>query len=245
MAEGLTKAQQAAGQEAVKADTLHELQEHYRELLRTISHDLRSPLTVIQGRAQLLLRAVERAGLTGRERSDVEDIIENAQRMNAMIQDLVDSARLEAGLLELHPEPIDLRAFACQLSEQLPEPGEGKRIRVMAADGLPRALADPDRLARILSALLAAAGVRAGPAEVTVSVAAEDARVVLAVAGQGSGLPPAEVERLFQRHWGAGDELASGLQLARMLAEAQGGHLWAESEPGEGIAFILSLPAAR
>ncbi|HOG45971.1 MAG TPA: PAS domain S-box protein, partial [Anaerolineae bacterium] len=76
---------------------LHELQEQLEDVLRAVSHDLRNPLAVIQGQAQLLLRALDKAGITGGEHRSVESILTSAQRMNTMIQDLVDAARQEAG----------------------------------------------------------------------------------------------------------------------------------------------------
>ena len=230
---------------------LRELQEQHEDLLRAVSHDLRNPLTAVLGQAQFLLRRLEKAGLTGSERRNAEAIITGARRMNAMIQDLVDSARLEAGQLEMKLVPVDLRAFLLELKSRMADTIATERVRVeMPAEPL-YVRADEDRLERILLNLLSNALKYSAPGtEVVVSAVQRDGEVVTSVADRGPGIPPEQLSRLFQRYYRteAGgmrpEGLGLGLYITRKLVEAHGGKVWAESEVGKGSTFFFSLPVA-
>ncbi len=230
---------------------LHELQERREDLLRAVSHDLRSPLTAILGQAELLLRALDRAGMAGRERRNAEGIITSARRMNAMIQDLVDSARLEAGQIRLRPMPLDLRTFAYNLKERLADELETGRIVVEAPADLPQVRADPDRLERILTNLLSNALKYSTPGTpVVVTLTPRNGEVETAVADRGPGIAPEELPHLFSRYYRArarreGKEgLGLGLYIAKGLVEAHGGRIGVASEPGVGSTFSFTLPVA-
>ncbi len=230
---------------------LHEAQEEREDLLRAVSHDLRNPLSAVLGQAQLLERRLEKAGLEA-ERRSTQSIIAAAERMNTMIQDLVDAARAEAGQIRLERRPVDLRASALALKERLATGLETGRIDIEIPEDLPRVWADPGRLDRILGNLwsnalkYSTAGTR-----VTVSARAEDGWVVTSVTDRGPGIPPDELPRLFERYFrGAlgrerGEGVGLGLYITRRLVEAHGGRIWVESQVGVGSTFSFSLPVAR
>ncbi|MDI7274557.1 MAG: ATP-binding protein [Anaerolineae bacterium] len=228
---------------------LHELQEQHEDILRAVSHDLRGPLTVVQGQAELLLRGLETGGRTGREKRGLRAILTSARRMDAMIQDLVEAARLEAGQLVLHKRPVELHSFVVDVVGRLSGGLATERVRVALAERLPLVLADPDRLERILSNLLSNA-LKYSPAgsEVAVSTRLEGERVVISVADRGQGIPPEELPRLFSRYFRAGgtrehrEGVGLGLYITKMLVEAHGGRIWVESEPGKGSTFTFALP---
>ena len=159
---------------------LHELQEWLQDLMRTVSHDLRNPLMVIQGQAQLLLRLLDRAGLTGTERRSAEAIVTGAKRMNAMIQDLVESARLESGQLRLEKRSVDLKVFVADLLDRTKGVMDVTRTKVEMPEDLPRVSADPDRLERIFVNLLSNA-LKYSPPETEVLIGAKrtDAEVTV------------------------------------------------------------------
>ncbi len=244
---------QISGAVVVFADItpVHELQEEREDLLRAVSHDLRNPLTAVQGQAQVLLRALEQAGLTGRERAAVEAILTGARRMNAMIQDLVDSARLEAGQLKLNPRPVDLPAFVLDLKGRLAEAMDTGRIYLETPPGIPPVRADPDRLERILTNLFSNALKYSSPgSQVRVTLRRENPEVITAVSDCGPGIPPEELPHLFERYRRARAQpqrqggLGLGLYITRKLVEAHGGRIWAESQVGVGSTFSFSLPLA-
>jgi len=229
---------------------LHELQEQRDDILRAVSHDLRNPLAGVLGHAQLLLRMLERAGLTGREAQSARAIVAGCERMNAMIQDLVDTVRSESGQLRLERKPVDLPSFVADLLQRQAQVMETGRIRVEPAP-LPPALADPTRLERIMLNLLSNALKYSAPGtEVTVRFRQRNGEIITAVADRGPGIAPEDLPRLFQRYYRptAGRErregVGLGLYIAKMLVEAHGGRIWAESKLGEGSVFSFSLPVA-
>ena len=231
---------------------LVELQEQREDLLRAVSHDLRNPLAAVLGQAQLLERILQQSGHDGRERASAQSILTSAQRMNTMIQELVDAARSEAGQIELRRQPVDLHAFALDLRERLAASLETGRIVIEMPEGMPPVAADPDRLERILTNLWSNAlkYSRSGtPVEVTAR--AQNAEVVTSVTDHGPGIPPEDQPRLFQRYFRARstqeahEGLGLGLYITRRLVEAHGGRIWVESEPGRGSTFSFSLSIAH
>ncbi len=229
---------------------LHELQEQRNDLVRTVSHDLRTPLTVIQGQAQLAERIVGKPGQEGRVKEGVGAILTGAKRMNTMILDLVDSARLEAGQLKMDCAPVDLPSFLNDLKRRLAGVLEMNRVRVDMPEGLPRVYADADRLERVFTNLLSNA-LKYSPSDTEVLVTAErqDGMVKVSVIDRGVGMPREDIPRLFQRFYRAKgtrktEGVGLGLYITRMLVEAHGGRIWAESEFGKGSVFSFTLPVA-
>lgn len=234
-----------------RAAELERLQEQRNDIMRAVSHDLRSPLTAILGQAQLLNRRMEKAGAPGREREAVQAIIGAAQRMNLMIQDLVDATRSEAGQLSLERQPVRLPEFVEALKGSQAPALPMERVEIQKPPELPPVSADPARLERILVNLLSNA-LKFSPPEslVTVSFAQRGDEVITSVTDRGPGIPPQDLPRLFQRYYRAptADErqrgVGLGLYITRMLVEAHGGRIWAESEVGKGSTFSFSLPVA-
>lgn len=228
----------------------HELEEQREDILRAISHDLRSPLSAILGQAQLLERRLGQAGLE-RERAGAGAIVTSAQRMNSMIQDLVEAARLESGQFRLALQAVDLRSFIVDLLRRLEPTLEVERIRTDVPEGLPPALADPGRLERILTNLLTNALKYSPPgSEVSITARQHDGELVTSVTDRGPGIAPEDLPKLFQRYGrlggpGAGREgLGLGLYITRKLVEAHGGRIWVESRVGAGSTFSFTLPVA-
>ncbi len=227
---------------------LVQLQEQRDDILRAVSHDLRNPLAGIQGQAQLIERRLQRGVPPEELHEGLESILTGAQRMNAMIQDLVDSARSESGQLQLNRRPIDLPAFAQTLKREQAMLMDTSRIGIQEAPGLPAVSADPDRLARILTNLWSNALKYSEPGTpVIVSFEQRGREVITLVTDRGRGIPPEDLPKLFQRYFKteagkAREGLGLGLYVARILVEAHGGRIWVESEIGKGSTFSFSLP---
>lgn len=229
---------------------LHELQEQREDILRAVSHDLRNPLAVAQGHAQLLQRDLRRAGQPERAMRSVDSIVAEVRRMDAMIEDLVSAARLEAGQLELERRPVDLRAFLADLLARNAGVMDVSRVKNLISTDLPPVYADPDRLDRIFANLLSNA-LKYSPAdsEVRVEAARTDGEVVTSVADHGVGIAPEDLPHIFERFYRARgprkqEGLGLGLFITRKLVEAHGGRIWVQAEPGKGSTFYFTLPLA-
>ena len=227
---------------------MRDLQERQEDLIRTISHDLRSPLTVIQGYSQMLFRSADKPD---RVRNAAECIYASMRRMDAMIQDLVFSARLESGQLHLDRQPVEVGSFLSTLLRHLQEAMGTERVEVRLEDDLYVADADPVRLERIMVNLLSNA-LKYSPAGSPVLVTAERAEreIKLSVVDQGPGIDPVDLPHLFERFYRSqnakmAEGLGLGLYISKGLVEAHGGRIWVESEPGRGSTFTFTLPAVN
>lgn len=220
------------------------------DLLRTVGHDLRSPLTAIQGQAQLLERSLAAGQTGGTAVRSAEAIVANAGRMNVMIQDLVDAARMESGQLKLEKQPVRLEAKISDLLATSSDVLDVARVRTRISPELTPVAADPARLDRILTNLLGNALKYSEPGtEVVIGAEGADGQVRVWVADQGKGIPPEELPHLFDRYYRARgarrtEGLGLGLYITRMLTEAHGGRIWVESEVGRGSTFSFTLPVA-
>ena len=224
-----------------------EQQELQKTFLHMVSHDLRSPMAVINGHAGLLHYLLEDA--QGNARQSLQAIQRSIRRMDVMIEDLVDAARLEGRQYHLKCQPVDLASFITDLLERTRTAYDVARIRVAVPSHLPPIAADHDRLERILLNLLSNALKYSRP-ETAVEIAArrQDDMVVIAVTDQGEGIKPEEQARLFQRFYRASNRKAEGiglgLYITKLLVEAHGGHIRVDSEPGKGSTFTVTLPVA-
>jgi PAS domain S-box-containing protein len=226
---------------------MHDLQEQREDLVRAVSHDLRNPLTAIQGQAQLLQKMLDRAGQDGVFRQSVESIVTGCRRMNAMIQDLVDLARLESGQLRLERRQLALRPFVMEMLMRSATAVNPKRVRVEIPEELPLLNVDPNRLERILLNLLSNALKYSAPGTTVRLAAFANGNVTVTVEDQGTGISPEDLPHLFQRFYRAGktrrmEGLGMGLYITRMLVEAHGGRIWVESQPEAGSRFSFTLP---
>lgn len=225
--------------------------EKFREgYVYTISHDLRNPLAAIQGLAQLLLRKLEHAGLTGTELQTARGIITSAERMNAIIQDLLDSARLETGQMQLDARPVDIARLVSDLLERSAQIAGDRQIRLDLPANLPPVSADPNRLERILTNLLTNAIKYSPPeTEVLLGVKTTAGEITVFVVDHGLGIAPEDLPHIFDRFYRAKgvkktEGLGLGLDIARGLVEAHGGRIWVESDLGKGSTFYFTLPMA-
>lgn len=218
-------------------------------VLAVVAHDLRNPLGAIAGAAgNLLTLDLDESG----RRKQIELVSKAARRMNRLVEDLLDVARLEEGAL-----PVDAVAHA---PDQLVEESAALHERALSAadvsidlvveDGLPDVRVDPTRGVQILGNLLSNA-IRHAPAESTVRVRAEREGefVLISVEDEGPGIPADKIPHLFDRFWqaepnGKRGGAGLGLAIARGLVDLHGGTLGVESEPGVRTRFWFTLPVA-
>jgi signal transduction histidine kinase len=225
------------------------------QFLANMSHELRTPLNSIIGFSALLTEGLH-GPLTERQRRDVGHIHASGQHLLAVINDILDLARVEAGKLELTLEPVALGPVIEDSLTLVREQAAAKGLRLESElpEGLPPALADPLRLKQILSNLLSNA-VKFTPegGAVTVGARAEEEGLALWVKDTGVGIAPEDQERIFREFEQADNTLARqhqgtglGLALTRHLVELQGGKIRVESEgEGRGSTFTFTMPTAE
>jgi len=229
---------------------LLELDRIKSDFLSTVSHELRTPLTSIRSFSEILLRYdVDDAE---KRRKFVGIINDEAERLTRMINDLLDLSKIEAGRLELFPEPLELEpVFARSVSTTQPlfaEKGVNVVSRVEAL--LPPVFADADRLHQVLTNLLANA-VKFSPEGGTVRLSGikREDFALISVTDEGPGIPPDRLEQIFERFHQVRDPQKShplgtglGLTISREIVSKMGGDIWVESELGDGAVFFFTVP---
>jgi two-component system sensor histidine kinase KdpD len=240
----LTAARQREGLEAQVIETraLRRSNVVKTALLRSVSHDLRSPLTAIsaaaEGLASPTLDAAARAEL-------VEVITAESRRLTRLVDNLLDLSRLQAGQLEPRADWSNAEDLIEAVVEGMPAPSGGFELAI--DPDLPPFQTDAGQIERALANVVDNAVRYAGQKPVTVSADLIGNQIAIRVADRGSGIPRAELDRIFEPfHTGAQDRHGTGLGLAiaRGFVEANGGRLQADSLPGQGSTFAIFLPLA-
>jgi len=219
-----------------------------RQMSADIAHELRTPLSLVLGYAE----ALEEGALPPSPET-FRIIAEEAQRLTRLVGDLRTLSLSDAGELALHPQPIPPAALLERTAMAHRPQADQVELVVDAAPDLPPVAADVDRLNQVLGNLLSNA-LRHTPAggRITLAARREGDYVRLTVQDSGSGIPPEDLPYVFERFYRADkarqrEQGGSGLGLAivRSLVESHGGHIWAESTPGEGAAFHFTLPISQ
>ncbi|MEZ4518600.1 MAG: ATP-binding protein [Chloroflexota bacterium] len=227
-------------------------QQSQRDFVANVSHDLKTPITAIQGWSQALL---DGAATEPEEQTRAATTIHSeAGRMDRMVSELLDLARLESGQIVLAHEPVDLGGLLAEVQHTFEPQAEAGGITLsLAIQPVPPVLGDADRLTQIFSNLVDNALTYTPPGG-SVTLTAHPVGtdwVEASVRDTGPGIPPAEQERIFERFYRVdksrtrADKRGSGLGLAivQELVTAIGGEVRLESQPGEGTAFIIRLKA--
>lgn len=219
--------------------------------LSHISHEIKSPLTSIKGFAQLAMRAIESDDEPLRRATKHLRVIEQqAERIGRLISDLSDVSRMQRGKLQLEPTVFDLVPIIRIAVEQQQPDLSTHRIILNLSDEPLIVRADPLRIQQLLANLLTNAA-KASPvaARIEVTVERHGEGVRLSVRDSGSGIPPEEQPRIFERFYrtsgGGGGGLGLGLFIAQQIAHHSNGTLTVESEPGLGSTFYLDVPLAQ
>ena len=229
---------------------LEEIERQRAAFLGMVSHELRAPLAAIKGSAATVLGRARRFGAA--ELEQFFRIIEaQADRMDALIGDLLDAGRIETGTLSVAPEPSEVADLADRARATFLSGGGSQRVVVDLPVELPRVMADRERIGQVLDNLLGNAA-RHSPTSAPIRIEAvrEGAHVAVSVADEGRGLAPEALSRLFRKYAPEGEEGGGvggglGLAICKGLVEAHGGRIRAESGgPGRGARFTFTLPAA-
>jgi two-component system sensor histidine kinase MtrB len=228
---------------------LEDLSRVQRRFVSDVSHELRTPLTTVRMAADVLHEA--RAGFDPAVERSAEILQAQLDRFEALLADLLEISRYDAGAALLEAEPTDLRVVARHVIEAMETLAERRGSElVLAAPGVPCvAEVDSRRIQRILRNLVANAIEHGEGRPITVRVAATSEAVAVAVRDHGVGLEPDEVGMVFNRFWRADPARARttggtglGLSIALEDAHLHDGWLQAWAAPGDGCQFRLTLP---
>jgi PAS domain S-box-containing protein len=215
------------------------------EIVSTVSHELRSPLTSVKGYTSLLLNRWDRLA-EDQKRMMLEQVNHDADRVTRLITELLDISRLETGRLVLRRQLVDLPAVAQTVVEKVALEYPDLDVRLEFPQGLPKPYADPDKVEQVLTNLVENACKYGSPTGLVVNAEVSDRHVAVSVADKGDGIPTEDMPRVFDKFFrrSEGKPTGSGLGLwiSRGLVEAHGGRLSATSIPGQGTTFRFTLP---
>ncbi len=222
------------------------------EFVLTASHELRSPLTSVQGFAELLM--LERDKLTAKQADTVEIILDNTRHLVRLLNDLLDLARSDAGRLTIKPAPTEtgplVEDAVRTIRSQTESKGQSLQLRV--EPDLPQLNVDRDRIRQVLVNLLTNAHEYCPQgAAIEVTAARRNGEVQIAVSDDGPGMAEDQLEHIFERFTRGDAGLTQhvggtglGLAISKSLVELHGGRIEASSSPGRGSTFCVHLPEA-
>ncbi|MDR7255769.1 signal transduction histidine kinase [Nocardioides sp. BE266] len=214
------------------------------DLVATVAHELRSPLTGVKGFVQALLNRWDK--LTDDQRKlMLETVNADADRLARLIAELLDVARIDTGRLQLYPRESSAEMLVGRVVSSI-EAGTAREITLEVEDGLPEVFADPDKFTQVVTNLVENA-IRHGQGQVSVSLAArpELPGVRITVDDEGDGIPVEMRRRVFTKFWTTGESGGSGLGMYIVggLSRAHGGRVTIEDAPGGGARVMVDWPS--
>jgi two-component system phosphate regulon sensor histidine kinase PhoR len=231
---------------------LRRLEAVRRDFVANVSHELKTPLTSISGYAETLLTDTPEPETT---RRFLTTILDNARRMQRLVDDLLDLARIEAGRWQPEPEPVDVQEAAREMWNEFAERAAARPVQfeVEIGPGAGTVVVDADALRQVLTNLLDNSLRYTGRGgRIVCRSRVENSGVAISVVDNGSGIGHEHLPRIFERFYRADhsrsrEEGGTGLGLAivKHLVEAHGGRVYAESERGEGTTVTCWFPGSR
>jgi signal transduction histidine kinase len=211
------------------------------DLVATVAHELRSPLTGVKGFVQALLNRWDRLN-DEQKKLMLTTVHADSDRLSRLITELLDVARLDTGRLSMHQRPCDLPVLAGRVIDSV-RAGAPHRIELQAPADLPEVWADPDKFTQVLTNLLENA-IRHGSDPVSVTAVRDGEHVLVRVDDSGDGIAPEIRRRAFTKFWTTGQRGGSGLglYLVNGLVRAHGGTVTIDDSPLGGARIATSWP---
>jgi len=233
--------------EAQKIRNLEESERLSSTLYNSISHDLRTPLSSIIGAVTSLLDG-DGIYTPDQHRSLLQNIKHGALRMNRLVSNLLDMARLESGLIKLHREWYDIQDIIGVVLRQYEGILDQRPLNINIPPDLPLLEADSALIEQVFANILDNAVKYSPPnSEISITVDKKDDEMQITVADKGKGLPPEHEDKVFDKFYrmhspGYVSGTGLGLSICKGIIEAHGGRIWAKNRPGGGELFIFTLP---
>ncbi|HPR09022.1 PAS domain-containing protein [Candidatus Saccharibacteria bacterium] len=264
----LDEKRRVTGQVGIFHDVSQERAEENQraEFISTASHEMRTPVAAIEGYLSLALND-KVAAIDARARDYLEKAHSSTQHLGQLFQDLLTSAKAEDGRLTSHPQVVEIGEFLEKLASDLKFAAEKKQLEMQFVFGTNQtssnttaggdrvirpfyyASVDPDRLREVVTNLFDNACKYTEKGKVTLGLTGDNAVVQLYVKDTGSGIPPEDINHLFQKFYRVDNSTTRtiggtglGLFICRKIVELYQGKIWVESTPGEGSTFFINLP---
>ncbi len=231
------------------AATLNRDRELRQKMVADIAHELRTPLSILQGNVEAMLDGVMTADI-----KNLNSLHQETVHLARLVEDLRTLSLAESGQLRFQPVSVDLKKLSEQVIEMFRTQFARKKVTISleAPGDLPPALADPDRTAQVLRNFLSNALQYTPEAgTVLVKLSPERKGITVSVRDTGAGISPEHLPHVFDRFYRVDRSRTRstggsglGLAIARQLTQAQDGQVWADSEPGKGSTFFFRLPFA-
>ena len=245
--EALQAERERLAEEATRVAVLEQVDEQRAALLRSVSHDLRTPLSVIQAVTSDLRAG---PGYDATTRDELLDLVlDEAQRLDRIVANLLSLSRIETGALRPERQAVELGELISACAARLERLFAHAPVKLELGDDLPLADADYSQIDQVVTNLLQNAA-RHAPDGSTILVGAEPGEhglIRVFVEDEGPGIPEGVGDRIFDAFWHGDDSSSSGIGLAicKAIVEAHGGAIHVESSPGQGARFVFTLPARR
>jgi signal transduction histidine kinase len=215
------------------------------EIVSTVSHELRSPLSSVKGWTSLLLSKWERIA-EDKKKEMLEQVNHDADRVTRLITELLDISRLETGRLVLRRQMVDLTELAERVIQKVSFEYPDLEVSLEFPDGFPQVYADPDKVEQVFTNLVENACKYASSKGMVVTGEVGAGEIAVSVADRGDGIDEADLPKVFTKFFrrAEGKPTGSGLGLwiSRGLVEAHGGKLTASAIPRQGTTFRFTLP---
>ena len=214
------------------------------DLVATVAHELRSPLTGVKGFVQALLSRWDKLN-DEQKKLMLTTVSADSDRLSRLIAELLDVARIDTGRLQMYPRPVDAEVLVRRVVDSVGA-GTSRPIEVEVSGVLPEVMADPDKFVQVVTNLVENA-VRHGSGTVRLTLSPVPAGLELAVEDEGEGIAPELRRRVFTKFWKSGSSGGSGLglYLVHGLVEAQGGTITIGDAAAGGARLTVTLPATE
>jgi signal transduction histidine kinase len=249
--EGPREVQELAESFNQMSKRVQQTEESQRDFLANVSHELKTPLTSIQGFAQSILDGAANSAQDLHQAAEV--IFTEAARMHRLVLDLLTLSKLEGGTADLQYSPVNLSNLVDQVGEKMQPQIQTAGLAITRdIQSTQFVLGDEDRLAQVFTNLLDNA-IKFTPkgGEIRLSVQSEQTTVLASVADSGSGISTQEEARIFERFYqvdksrrgGSSRGIGLGLSIARQIILSHNGEIWVKTEPEKGSTFFIRLPS--
>lgn len=236
---------------AKKNVQLEKLNEEKNKFLGMAAHDLRNPLSTIQGFSEYILEETENI-LSSRHKEFLSIIMSSSEFMLQLVNDLLDISQIESGKLELRKKLTDITKFISQNISLNKYWAERKHINLefIRAENLPEVIMDDQKMDQVLNNLISNA-IKYSPSNTTIQVKLESKNnsVLISVKDEGQGIPEEELDKLFKpfsktsvKSTAGEKSTGLGLVIARKIVDGHNGKIWVESKVGKGSTFYVELP---